>query len=131
MKMLTSIASACCALVAWGGGAAHAAPAKMAVSFTWCGTATPATKVTGIPAGTAVLRFRLRDHQAPSYPHGGGEYPAAGRSVSIPCGGLRASNFDGPHPPPPQVHDYEWTVSALNAKGSLIATGSAVRKFPQ
>ena len=134
MKSLLMVVVGCLGLAVCttGGEAAVVARvSKLSISFKWCGKGSPATKVSGIPAGTKMLRFKLTDHQAPSYHHGGGDYPASGGSVSVPCGALKASGYEGPHPPPPEVHDYEWTVTALDASGSAIAVGSAVRKFPQ
>lgn len=113
-----------------GGKAVAAGSATLSVSFNWC-SGTPATKVSGIPAGAKTLRFRLKDHQATGYQHGGGEYPVSGKSVSIPCGGLKSKTYEGPSPPAGQVHDYEWIVTAVDAGGSVVGTGSAVRKFPQ
>lgn len=124
----TGIALAACP--ADGDRAFAAGSATLSVSFNWC-SGTPATKVSGIPAGTKTLRFRLKDHQATGYQHGGGEYPVSGKSVSIPCGGLKSKTYEGPSPPPGQVHDYEWTVTAVDAGGSVVGSGSAVRKFPQ
>jgi hypothetical protein len=128
MRRIVWAATACVLLAA--NPAVAAGTAKMSVSFNWCGLSSPATKVSGIPAEAKKLRFKLVDHQATGYPHGGGEFPVSGKSVSVPCGGLKSSSFEGPHPPPPQVHDYEWTVTALDASGGVIGTGSAVRKFP-
>lgn len=84
-----------------------------------------------IPVGTKTLRFRLKDHQATGYQHGGGEYPVSGKSVSIPCGALKSKSYEGPSPPAGQVHDYEWIVTAVDASGSVVGTGSALRRFPQ
>ncbi|CAM5769705.1 hypothetical protein LMIY3S_02927 [Labrys miyagiensis] len=109
--------------------AGHAA-SKLSVSFSWC-SGTPATKVSGIPKGTTKLKFLLKDHQASGYHHGGGTFPVSGPSVSIPCNGLQSRDFEGPHPPPPQIHDYEWIVTAVDSSGNTVGTGSAVRKFPQ
>ncbi|MFC2254772.1 hypothetical protein ACETRX_34530 [Labrys portucalensis] len=133
MKRLVLLASAGIALTLCMGGGDRAIAANsttLSVSFNWC-SGTPATKVSGIPVGTKTLRFRLKDHQATGYQHGGGEYPVSGKSVSIPCGGLKSKSYEGPSPPAGQVHDYEWIVTAVDASGSVVGTGSALRKFPQ
>ncbi|MGO4670194.1 hypothetical protein [Bosea sp. 2RAB26] len=102
----------------------------MNVSFRWCG-ASPEFKVGNVPAATKTLRFKMVDRQAPNYQHGGGEVAFFGKaSASIPCGAL-TGGYNGPSPPPPQVHDYEWTVTALDASGTAIAAGTATRKFPE
>lgn len=104
--------------------------AKLSLSFRWCG-ASPEFKVGNVPATAKTLRFNMVDRQVPSYRHGGGEVPFTGRgSASVPCGAL-SGGYNGPSPPPPQVHDYEWTVTALDAAGNTLATGTAVRKFPE
>jgi hypothetical protein len=133
MKRLVLLAFSALALSAGAGGsdtAAAAGSTTLSVSFSWC-SGTPATKVGGIPAGAKTLRFRLKDHQATGYQHGGGEYPVSGKSVSIPCNGLKSRTYEGPSPPAGEVHEYEWIVTAVDAGGSIVGTGSAVRKFPQ
>ena len=103
----------------------------IALSFRWC-AATPEFKVSKVPPGTKTLRFRLVDHQAPGYRHGGGEVAFSGRgSMTVPCGGLTSSTYDPPHPPAGTVHEYEWTVTALDAGGATLATGTAVKNFPE
>lgn len=102
----------------------------MAVAFRWC-SASPDFTVGAIPAGTKTLSFRMIDKQVPSYNHGGGTYTHDGKpSAKVPCGAL-SGGYNGPSPPPPQVHDYEWTVTALDASGKALAVGRASRKFPE
>ncbi|MBB3809453.1 hypothetical protein [Pseudochelatococcus contaminans] len=113
------------------GSAGSAAPQELSVAFNWCGAASPSFRIGNIPEGASKLRLRMTDRHVPSYNHGGGEVPVAGGSTaSIPCGRLVGS-YNGPNPPAPQVHDYEWTVTALDANGKVIARGSALRKFPE
>lgn len=108
----------------------NAALANLSLSFRWCG-ASPEFKVGNVPAATKALRFNMVDRQVPSYRHGGGEVPFVGRgAATVPCGAL-SGGYNGPSPPPPQVHDYEWTVTAVDAGGNALATGTAVRKFPE
>jgi phosphatidylethanolamine-binding protein (PEBP) family uncharacterized protein len=99
------------------------------VSFNWC-SGSPAFNLTGVPKETRSLNFRMIDQQAPGFQHGGGSISYAGNN-SIPCGALTGGTYVGPSPPPPQVHDYEWTVTALDVSGSVIGVGKATRKFPQ
>lgn len=109
----------------------NAALANLSLSFRWCG-ASPEFEVGNIPATAKTLRFNMVDRQVPSYRHGGGDVPFTGRgSATVPCGAL-SGGYNGPSPPPPpQVHDYEWTVTALDAAGNALAKGTAVRKFPE
>lgn len=103
------------------------AAADFAISFKWC-SGSSEIALTNVPKGTASLSAKMVDLFKPSYPHGGGKVAYSGRKT-IPCGAL--TNFEGPSPPPPQVHDYRWTVEALDASGNVLATASATRKFPE
>lgn len=105
---------------------------NMTVSFKWCGGGSPDFTVGNIPATAKTLNFRMIDQQAQGYMHGGGTVPASGKATqSIPCGGLTGGTYIGPSPPPPQVHDYQWTVKALDGNGTAVAVGTATRKFPE
>ncbi len=105
--------------------------APMGVDFAWteadrCATASPAFTVSGVPAGTATLRFRMKDLDVPTYNHGGGSVDWSGQD-GVPQG---AFNYKGPCPPS-GAHDYEWTVEAIDASGgTVIGRGKAVRAFP-
>lgn len=102
----------------------------MSVAFRWC-AGTPETTVGSIPAGTKTLSFRLIDRQVPSFMHGGGTIEHDGKpTAKIACSAL-TGGYNGPNPPPPQVHDYDWTVTALDASGKALAAGRASRKFPE
>lgn len=104
---------------------------KLTVAFKWCGSQTPEFTVGGIPATAKSLSLRMVDRQAPGFMHGGGTVAASGRpSQAIACGSLSGS-YNGPSPPPPQVHDYQWTVTALDGTGAAVAVGTATRKFPE
>lgn len=70
----------------------------------------------------------MSDIMVPGYDHGGGSVAFTGQKA-ISCGAI--SNFRGPSPPPPQVHDYQWTVRALDAAGKELGVARAVRKFPE
>lgn len=101
------------------------------VGFSWkdtqaCSGSSPAFNIANIPAGTETLSFRMKDLNVPSYNHGGGTVKYAG-SNNIPAG---AFGYKGPCPPSGS-HNYQWTVKALNADGSLIlGQGSATKPFP-
>jgi phosphatidylethanolamine-binding protein (PEBP) family uncharacterized protein len=101
----------------------------MSASFTWC-SGTPSFRLGGVPKGTVKLEFLMMDLQAPSYSHGGGTLAYKGQS-SIPCDGLSGGGYQGPSPPPGQVHTYRWFIKAFDASGKLLGETTAERKFPQ
>lgn len=101
----------------------------MSVSFRWC-SGSPEFQLGGVPAGTKTLSFHMVDKHAQSFQHGGGEVAYSG-SNTIPCGALTGGRYIGPNPPPPQVHEYEWTVLAKDASGKVIGAGKASQKFPE
>jgi phosphatidylethanolamine-binding protein (PEBP) family uncharacterized protein len=109
--------------------ASPAVAADMAVSFSWCGTRSPDFTLANVPKGTAQLDLRMVDLFVPGYPHGGGKLAFKGQKA-IPCGAI-TSGFEGPSPPPPQVHEYQWTVKALDAGGQVLATAKASRRYPE
>ena len=110
---------------------AAATPASaMGASFSWNGIAacsgpSPAFSVSGAPAGTANLRFAMRDYDAPDFNHGGGTVPFAGGKVA-----QGAISYRGPCPPGGQTHRYIWTIEALDASGKVLATTTAQGSFP-
>jgi hypothetical protein len=55
----------------------------LGVRFSWagtmaCSTSPPAFTITNIPKGTKYLVFKLVDHDAPDFVHGGGQIPYSG-----------------------------------------------------
>jgi hypothetical protein len=108
-----------------------ATPASaMSASFSWNGIAacsgpTPAFSVSGAPAGTANLRFAMRDQNVPDYNHGGGTVAFAGGKVA-----QGAISYRGPCPPGGETHLYIWTIEALDASGKVLATTTAQGRFP-
>ena len=84
----------------------------------------PAFTVTGVPAGTAMLDFRMVDLDAPDFQHGGGKVRYAGQSRIAPG----AFQFIGPCPP--RTHRYQWTVMAEDAAGRPIGTARAIKSYP-
>ena len=106
-------------------------PAKaMSLSFSWGPTKqcfdpkSPPMTLSGVPADTKKLRFKMIDLNAPNYPHGGGTVTYAGKN-SLPYGAFR---YKGPCPPSP--HTYQFTVDALDASGKKLATAKARKRFP-
>src|SRR5690348_11989600 len=111
------------AVLALASGAMSEAQAKFAVDFTWEGTAScfdpksPPFSLSGVPAGTKVLRFAMKDLDAPSFPHGGGSVPYSGQN-RIERG---AFAYKGPCPPQGQ-HRYQWTIEAQDGAGKALDT---------
>jgi len=106
-----------------------ATAADFHISFKWC-SGSPETQLANVPKGTATLEFGMVDLMAQGYRHGGGKIKYNGQK-KIPCGGLSSNTYEGPSPPPPQIHEYVWTVKALDASGAVLATAKASRKFPE
>ena len=101
------------------------------VAMKWC-AGSPEFSVRGVPSATRTLNFRMIDKIAPQFQHGGGSIPVTGSStVMVPCGSLSGGSYVGPNPPPPRVHEYEWTVTALDSGGKALAAGQIVKKFPE
>jgi len=113
------------------GALAWPAPARaMSLSFSWGPTKScfdrnsPPIRLKDVPKGTKKIRFRMKDLDAPDYPHGGGVVTYTGRNT-FPYGSFR---YKGPCPP--SRHRYRITAEALDANGKVLATASAVRPFP-
>jgi hypothetical protein len=116
---------------------ASPALADMGVSFTWgdiprCTSGHPGTVpspqfvLTGVPAGTATVDFRLKDLNVPSYNHGGATLRMGGAGT-VPFGTF---TYRSPCPPG-GVHTYEWRVTARDAAGNALATATARRTYPE
>ena len=90
-----------------------------------CSGKPPAFKIAGIPAGTKVVKFNMKDLGYTSYHHGGGSVDYT-NSGDIPAG---AFGYAGPCPPSGDVRRYEWTVEAIGDDGTL-ADGTATGSFP-
>ena len=124
----------CCtaaALLMLIGAATAPAQSSFAVDFSWQGTAScfdpksPPFTLSGVPAGTTVLRFAMKDLDAPAFPHGGGAVAYRGQSL-IERG---AFTYKGPCPPQGQ-HRYQWTVEAQDGAGKTLATATVTKNFP-
>lgn len=86
----------------------------------------PEVTLTGIPAGTAFLQFKMVDLDYRPADHGSETLEYTG-SV-IPEGGLKS--YVGPCPP--STHRYTMTFSALNADKSLIlGEGQGMARWPK
>ncbi len=124
-------AALCAAALALGLGQFLGAPRALAfsASFAWCPEASPNFQLKDVPSGTVNLQFAMTDLDKPSFNHGGGTVGYRGQS-EVPCGAF-ASAFVGPAPPPGEVHTYEFVIKALGPNGTVLATTTAQKKFPQ
>ncbi len=116
-------------LAAGSAGVVPTGASAMSLNFSWagvrhCSHQNPAFTVSGVPAGTARLAFRLIDLDFRPFPHGGGMVPYQGGNV--PAGSF---SYIGPCPPPGHQHRYQWTVRALDGGGRTLATASSMRPF--
>jgi hypothetical protein len=98
----------------------------------WCGSS-PEFVLSGVPAATVKLNAQMVDLNVPGFPHGGGEvaYQKGGR---IECGAISQGSggrYQGPSPPPGQVHTYQWAISALDTSGKTIGKAVTSLKVPQ
>jgi phosphatidylethanolamine-binding protein (PEBP) family uncharacterized protein len=98
-------------------------------SFAWCPEASPNFQLSDVPAGTVNLQFAMTDLDKPSFRHGGGTVGYRGQP-EVPCGAF-ASGFVGPAPPPGEIHTYEFTIKALGLNGTVLATTTARKNFPE
>lgn len=116
--------------------AATPATAEMRLSFAWgniplCTSGkpnrvgNPEFKLTGVPAGTTSVEFRLTDRDVPGYNHGGGKLKLS-QDAKIPFGTFK---YKSPCPPD-GAHSYEWTATA-RAGSKVIGTAKARRKYPE
>lgn len=114
----------------------HVYAADFSISFTWgdfkkCTSGNPFTvsnppfKISGAPAGTAKIRFQMKDLAVPDYYHGGGTAKYSGGGSIAPG----AFKYKSPCPPGGR-HTYEWTAVALDAKGKKLGTAKARRQYP-
>src|SRR5260370_30983202 len=83
------------------GNALHAQSPDFTGNFTWQGPAScfdpksPPFSLSGVPGGTKVLRFSMKDLNAPNYPHGGGSV-AYNEQSQVDRG---AFSYQSPRPP--------------------------------
>jgi len=124
--MIRNVAAFGIVVLALGLGARSAF--AFSASFAWC-AGSPSFALKDVPPGTARLQFNMIDLNVPTFHHGGGTVAYTGQA-SVPCGAF-ASGFTGPSPPPGQVHTYEFTIKALGPSGTVLASATARRKFPE
>lgn len=108
--------------------------AEMGVFFEWNPPETrrnqnPEIHLTGVPETTHRFLVELVDLDMKPFNHGGGTYIYNG-SLVIPAGELDGY-YQGPSPPPGVVHQYQFTVKALNADGVVIGEGRHTRQYPE
>jgi hypothetical protein len=102
--------------------------ADFGITYKWC-SGSPDVQLSNVPKGTTLIEFRMIDLFVPSFNHGGGKVKFTNQK-SIPCGEF-TSNYTGPSPPPPQVHEYELTAVAKDKDGTALGTAKFKRKFPE
>ena len=119
-----------------GSSFSAAQAADFAISFEWgdlkkCTNGNP-NRVTnplfnlsGVPAGTAVINFQMKDLNVPSFYHGGGKVQYTGGS-SVKPGAFR---YLSPCPPGGR-HMYQWTATALDSKGKKLGEAKAKKQYP-
>ena len=131
MKNKLSLVAVLCAM------AASPAVAEFKISFDWAGLKSctsgrpnvvknPAFKVSGVPAGTTVIQFKMKDLDVPSYNHGGG-WVKMSADGTAPVGAFK---YKSPCPPSGS-HTYQWTAVAKTKKsGKVLAKAAAALKYP-
>lgn len=108
---------------------AGAAPAyAFSAGFAWC-SGSPNFSLRDVPEGTVTLQFAMTDLDKPAFHHGGGTVGYRGQS-EVPCGAFD-SGFVGPAPPPGEMHTYEFVIKALAQDGTVLATTTARKRFPE
>lgn len=114
------------------------AQSTITVDYTWklkhrCAAISPELRLSGIPNGTVELSVVMKDHDRPGNDHGGGTvksdsvFPA---EYVIAEGGLKSS-YKGPCNPVFESfgHDYEFYVTALDAKRETLGKGSLKKTY--
>ncbi|MCB1341217.1 MAG: hypothetical protein KDK24_09155 [Pseudooceanicola sp.] len=111
--------------------------AEFRFSFDWAGLKSctsgnpntvhnPLFKVSGVPQGTTVIRFQLKDLDVPGYNHGGG-YVTIAKDGTVPA---KSFKYKSPCPPSGK-HTYEWTATAMTRKnGKALAKAAARASYP-
>ena len=86
----------------------------------------PTFTLKNVPAGTKVIRFKLKDVDVPNYNHGGAAIGWGGQSK------INPGIFDYKSPCPPNgSHTYRWTATALDGpKGKVLGEASAEKDYP-
>ncbi len=101
-------------------------PLKLCTSGTPNVVDNPAFTLGDVPEGTRFIRFKLVDHDAPGYNHGGGTVAYQGQAAIAPG----AFTYKSPCPPDGR-HRYEWTATALDGEnGNPLGQASAEKRYP-
>ena len=114
------------------------AHAEFSFSFEWgdinrCTTgnpnivSNPIFKLNEVPDGTVELRFRMIDRNVPTYNHGGGKVKNYSGEATISPGAFK---YKSPCPPG-RIHNYEWTITAIDENNKKLGTAKATRKYPE
>jgi phosphatidylethanolamine-binding protein (PEBP) family uncharacterized protein len=113
------------------------AQSRLDVAFAWnishrCSPVSPEIRLKDIPSGTTTLRIKMTDLDQKDDDHGGGEIRQSepfGNSFTIASGALKA--YKGPCPENFTTlgHEYQFTVTALDAEDKPLAVGSAKAAF--
>lgn len=85
----------------------------------------PEIKLSGVPEHTKYLEIQLADLDMSIADHGEVEKILYKESGLIPYGSLK--NYIGPSPPP-QGHQYEFTIKALDENNAVIGFGKKTEK---
>lgn len=108
----------------------------MGVEWQWklshrCSNTSPSLKVTGVPAGTANLAFKMNDLDFQNKDHGGGSIAHSGGAEAEVAEGALKSGYLGPCPNNFSSfgHDYSISVKALGADGAVLGQASNKKTF--
>lgn len=86
----------------------------------------PEFVISGLPAGTKTVQFKLKDLDVPNYNHGGSKKLKVSQD-----GRVAAGTFKYKSPCPPDgVHTYQWTATA-RAGSKVVGKATAARKYPE
>lgn len=92
-----------------------------------CSTESPEISVFNVPTGTRTLKVELVDADSMFSTHGGGVFGYNGSPI-VPLGALR--DYRGPCPVGGRRQiRYEFRVSAIDSKGSVIGFGSVMKSY--
>lgn len=81
--------------------------------------------LSGVPAGTSTIQFRMKDLDVPGYDHGGSERLAMTGDGKVP---FATFTYKSPCPPG-GTHTYEWTAIARSGD-KVLAKARARRSYP-
>lgn len=86
----------------------------------------PAFKLTGLPAGTTSVQFKLTDLDVPQYNHGGSKRLSMSQDGTLPAGSF---TYKSPCPPNGS-HTYEWRATARKG-GKVLGKATVSQKYPK